>query len=71
MTRDLYSASLAKSAAASILVAYEARDRYVGAHKALMTDMAPVEIVDLVKEANLRGRGGRGVGTGRKVGLRP
>ena len=45
--------------------AYEAGDGYAGARQAL-TAMTPAEVVDLVKEANLRGRGGAGFSTGLK-----
>ena len=45
--------------------AYEAGGGYAGARQALTT-MTPEEVVALVKEANLRGRGGAGFATGLK-----
>ena len=46
------------------LAAYEAGEGYAGARAALA--LAPAEVVDLVKAANLRGRGGAGFSTGLK-----
>ncbi|MCY3837507.1 MAG: SLBB domain-containing protein, partial [Gammaproteobacteria bacterium] len=46
------------------LEAYESHDGYAAARQALATD--PNDIIDLVSEANLRGRGGAGFGTGMK-----
>ena len=47
------------------LNAYEAGQGYAAARKAL-TPMSPEEIVNLVKDANLRGRGGGGAACSRK-----
>src|SRR6056297_3854303 len=47
---------------------YEKADGYSGAKKALR-DMKPGEVTDLVKDSNLRGRGGAGFGTGMKWGF--
>lgn len=52
------------------LAAYESHDGYAGARRAL-TEMTPPEIIDLVKEANLRGRGGAGFPTGMKWSFVP
>jgi NADH-quinone oxidoreductase subunit F len=52
------------------LKAYEAQDGYVALRKALK-DMQPADITAMVKEANLRGRGGAGFPTGVKWGLIP
>ena len=51
------------------LKAYEANGGYQGVRKALK--MAPAEVTDLVKQSNLRGRGGAGFPTGIEVELRP
>lgn len=47
---------------------YESGGGYTAAKKAL-TQMTPAEIIDLVREANLRGRGGAGFPTGVKWGF--
>ena len=52
------------------LAAYESHAGYAGARKAL-TAMTPGEVIDLVKEANLRGRGGAGFPTGMKWSFVP
>ena len=52
------------------LSAYEAHDGYAGARKALAS-MTPDEVVALVKDANLRGRGGAGFPTGLKWSFVP
>ena len=52
------------------LAAYEAHGGYAGARKAL-TAMTGAEVIDLVKEANLRGRGGAGFPTGMKWSFVP
>lgn len=49
--------------------AYEATDGYAAVHKAIT--MAPQDIHRLLKEANLRGRGGAGFSTGIKWGALP
>ena len=49
------------------LESYESHDGYAAARQALSTD--PNDIIDLVAEANLRGRGGAGFGTGMKWGF--
>ena len=46
------------------LASYESHDGYSAARRALAMD--PNEIIDLVQEANLRGRGGAGFATGLK-----
>ena len=46
------------------LTAYQAAEGYAGARAALA--LPPAEVVDLVKESNLRGRGGAGFSTGLK-----
>ncbi|SDL50691.1 NADH-quinone oxidoreductase subunit NuoF [Tessaracoccus oleiagri] len=48
---------------------YEANGGYEAARKAL--DMAPADIISLVKDANLRGRGGAGFPTGMKWSFVP
>jgi NADH-quinone oxidoreductase subunit F len=48
---------------------YEAAGGYQGARKALK--MAPAEIIDVVKQSNLRGRGGAGFPTGLKWSFVP
>lgn len=52
------------------LATYEAAGGYAAARQAL-TEMTPAEVRDLVKEANLRGRGGAGFPTGVKWGFVP
>ena len=52
------------------LAAYESHAGYAGARNAL-TAMTPGEVIDLVKEANLRGRGGAGFPTGMKWSFVP
>ena len=52
------------------MAAYESHDGYAGARTALK-GMAPADVIDLVREANLRGRGGAGFGTGMKWGFVP
>src|ERR671925_2005905 len=52
------------------LQAYERAGGYQAVRKALRS-MAPQEVTDLVKEANLRGRGGAGFPTGQKWSLVP
>ena len=49
---------------------YESREGYAAVRKALK-DMQPAEVTELVKEANLRGRGGAGFPTGVKWSLVP
>jgi NADH-quinone oxidoreductase subunit F len=49
---------------------YESRGGYQAVRKAL-SSMTPQEIIKLVKESNLRGRGGAGFPTGVKWGLMP
>jgi NADH-quinone oxidoreductase subunit F len=51
------------------LKAYEAAGGYAGARKAL--GMAPNEVTELVKQSNLRGRGGAGFPTGMKWSFVP
>ncbi|MGQ0586232.1 MAG: NADH-quinone oxidoreductase subunit F, partial [Gammaproteobacteria bacterium] len=50
------------------IVEFEKRGGYHAARKALK-QMAPLEVTNAVKEANLRGRGGAGFPTGVKWGL--
>ena len=52
------------------LRAYESQDGYAAVHKAL-NEMQPADVTRLVKEANLRGRGGAGFPTGVKWSLVP
>ncbi len=52
------------------LKAYEAQDGYVAVRKALK-DMQPADVSAVVKESNLRGRGGAGFPTGVKWSLIP
>ena len=52
------------------LQGYEAVGGYRAARKTLKS-MTPAEVVDLVKESRLRGRGGAGFGTGLKWGFVP
>ena len=52
------------------LAAYEAHEGYAGARQAL-THMTPAEVIELVKDANLRGRGGAGFPTGLKWSFVP
>ena len=52
------------------LETYEARGGYRAAYKALKT-MTPGEVLDQVKAANLRGRGGAGFPAGVKWGFVP
>ncbi len=52
------------------LAAYEAADGYLAARRAI-TGMSPGEVRELVKESNLRGRGGAGFPTGVKWGFVP
>ena len=52
------------------LAAYESHDGYAGARQAL-TGMTPAEVIALVKDANLRGRGGAGFPTGLKWSFVP
>ncbi len=52
------------------LAAYEAAGGYAAARRAI-NEMTPVEVQDLVKEANLRGRGGAGFPTGMKWSFVP
>lgn len=52
------------------LKAYEALDGYAAARKALKT-LAPADVTQIVKDANLRGRGGAGFPAGVKWGLVP
>jgi (2Fe-2S) ferredoxin len=47
---------------------YIARDGYMAAAKAL-TEMTPEEIIKVVKDSGLRGRGGAGFSTGLKMGI--
>jgi len=51
------------------LKAYESNGGYQGVRKALKT--APAEVTDLVKQSNLRGRGGAGFPTGSKWSFVP
>ena len=50
--------------------AYQEADGYTGARTALTT-LSPAEVTDLVKDANLRGRGGAGFPTGVKWSFVP
>jgi NADH-quinone oxidoreductase subunit F len=50
--------------------AFEALDGYAGLRKALK-EMAPADVTNVVKESNLRGRGGAGFPTGVKWSLIP
>ncbi len=52
------------------LAAYAAAGGYVGARRAI-TELAPDAVIELVKEANLRGRGGAGFPTGLKWSFVP
>ena len=52
------------------LAAYEAHEGYAGARQALSV-MTPAEVIELVKDANLRGRGGAGFPTGLKWSFVP
>ncbi len=52
------------------LATYEAAGGYAAARQTV-TGMTPAEVRDLVKEANLRGRGGAGFPTGVKWGFVP
>ena len=52
------------------LAAYERAGGYTAARR-VVTSMTPVEVQDLVKEANLRGRGGAGFPTGVKWSFVP
>ena len=52
------------------LSAYESHEGYAGARQAL-TGMTPAEVIELVKDANLRGRGGAGFPTGLKWSFVP
>ncbi|MCY3857385.1 MAG: NADH-quinone oxidoreductase subunit NuoF [Gammaproteobacteria bacterium] len=52
------------------LADYEASGGYVAARKAI-TQMTPSEVIDEVKDSNLRGRGGAGFPTGTKWGFVP
>ena len=52
------------------IVEFEKRGGYHAARKALK-QLAPLEVINAVKEANLRGRGGAGFPTGVKWGLVP
>ena len=52
------------------LAAYEAHEGYAGARQAL-SGMTPAEVIELVKDANLRGRGGAGFPTGLKWSFVP
>ena len=52
------------------LAAYERAGGYTAARQALTT-MTPKEVQDLVKKANLRGRGGAGFPTGQKWSFVP
>ena len=52
------------------LSAYETHEGYAAARTALAS-MTPAEVIDLVKEANLRGRGGAGFPTGLKWSFVP
>ncbi|MGI9285979.1 MAG: NADH-quinone oxidoreductase subunit NuoF [Pseudomonadales bacterium] len=52
------------------LTAYEEAGGYMAARRAV-TEMTPAQVCDLVKDANLRGRGGAGFPTGVKWGFVP
>ncbi len=49
---------------------YRSKNGYAGAHKAL-NKMAPADVVNLVKQSDLKGRGGAGFSTGLKWSLMP
>ncbi len=59
-----------RAAASSTCAAYERAGGYTAARQALTT-MTPKEVQDLVKKANLRGRGGAGFPTGQKWSFVP
>jgi NADH-quinone oxidoreductase subunit F len=52
------------------LAGYERRGGYRAARKAL-TEMAPADVVQLMKDAGLQGRGGAGFSTGLKWSFMP
>ncbi len=52
------------------LAGYRARGGYEAAHKAL-TQMSPEQVVELLKDAGLQGRGGAGFSTGMKWSFMP
>ena len=52
------------------LAAYEAKVGYQGLRKAL-SDMSPADCLEVVKDSNLRGRGGAGFPTGMKWSFVP
>lgn len=63
-------ARIAAAGGAVDLIAYEAGGGYAAARRAI-TSLSPTDVQGLVKEANLRGRGGAGFPTGVKWSFVP